>query len=362
MGFRIRLLLLICGACTGIVGPRAGAQGLDKDTVVFRIVSYNVENLFDCRHDSLKDDYEFLPDAVRHWNYRKYRKKLDQVARAVVATGGGSLPALVALCEVENDSVMRDLTRYSALREARYRYIMTHSNDERGMDVALMYQRAMFKPIGWESIAVKKSARHKRPLRDLLHVTGLLLNLDTLDVFVVHFSSRSKGTKATEPYRLSAAETLKQAVDSIGSIRTNPQIVIMGDFNDYPTNRSIATVLAAELPPANAEALRTDGLYQLLARKALRKRRFWEFATYGSYKYKGEWGLLDHILVSGNLLHPSSALYTNEERCGVATLPFLLTTDSTYGGMQPFRTYHGMRYQGGFSDHLPVYAEFRLIY
>ncbi len=92
-----------------------GQEG--KDTLTFRIVSYNVENLFDSRHDTLKNDYEFLPDATRHWNYSKYRKKLDNIARVIIATGGWTPPALVALCEVENDSVMRDLTRYSVLRE-----------------------------------------------------------------------------------------------------------------------------------------------------------------------------------------------------------------------------------------------------
>ena len=76
-----------------------------KDTLSFRVVSYNVENLFDCRHDTLKNDYEFLPDAVRHWNYTKYKKKLDNIARTITAAGGWTPPALVALCEVENDSV-----------------------------------------------------------------------------------------------------------------------------------------------------------------------------------------------------------------------------------------------------------------
>ena len=95
-----------------------------KDTLSFRVVSYNVENLFDCRHDTLKNDYEFLPDAVRHWNYTKYKKKLDNIARTITAAGGWTPPALVALCEVENDSVLRDLTKSSVLRQAGHRYAM----------------------------------------------------------------------------------------------------------------------------------------------------------------------------------------------------------------------------------------------
>ena len=100
-----------------------------KDTLSFRVVSYNVENLFDYRHDTLKNDYEFLPDAVRHWNYTKYKMKLDNIARTITAAGGWTPPALVALCEVENDSVLRDLTRRSVLREAGYRYVTTNSPD-----------------------------------------------------------------------------------------------------------------------------------------------------------------------------------------------------------------------------------------
>ena len=117
-------LLLLAALCLA-----TRAQGAEWDTLTLRIVSYNVENLFDCRHDSLKDDYEFLPQAARRWTYSKYRRKLDALARTLIATGGWTPPALVALCEVENDTVLHDLTRRSLLREAGYRYLMTHSPD-----------------------------------------------------------------------------------------------------------------------------------------------------------------------------------------------------------------------------------------
>ena len=162
-----------------------------KDTLTFRIMSYNVENLFDCRHDTLKNDREFLPDAVRRWNYTKYKKKLNAIARVIIAAGKWTPPALVALCEVENDSVLRDLTRYSVLREAGYRYVITHSPDERGINVALLYQRGIFKLLSNRSYPVMKPRRNSRPTRDILHVSGQLLNSDTLEVFVVHFPSLS---------------------------------------------------------------------------------------------------------------------------------------------------------------------------
>lgn len=327
-----------------------------KDTLTFRIASYNVENLFDCRHDTLKNDHEFLPDAVRHWNYSKYRKKLDNIARVLIATGGWTPPALVALCEVENDSVMRDLTRYSALREADYRYVMTQSPDERGIDVALLYQRSLFKLLSYQSLHVDSPRKNSRPTRDILHVSGLLLNRDTLDVFVAHFPSRSGGAKESEPYRLYAARRMKRAIDSLYLVRRHPQVILLGDFNDYPDNKSVRQVLQADVPPASPDSLFPRKLYHLLAGKAKSSKHF------GSYKYQGEWGLIDHIILSGTLLQKHSPLYTDETKAGILCLPFLLTEDKKYGGKQPFRTYYGMKYQAGYSDHLPVWAEFRIIY
>ena len=172
----------------------------------------------------------------------------------------------------------------------------------------------------------------------------------------MHFPSRSGGAKASEPYRLAAAQRLKDTTDSLLRIRTRPQIIIMGDFNDYPDNKSIQKILKAGIPPTETDSLDSRMLYHLLARKGIDNKHF------GSYKYQGEWGLLDHIILSGSLLMPGSPLYTTEEKADVIRAPFLLTEDRKYGDEQPFRTYYGMKYQGGYSDHLPVWAEFRLLY
>ena len=195
--------------CFALFVSLRSIQAQQADTLAFCVVSYNVENLFDTRHDSLKDDREFLPQSTRHWNYSKYRKKLNALARTLTAIGGWTPPALVALCEVENDSVLRDFTRYSLLREADYRYIVTRSPDERGIDVALLYQRHLFKPLSHRSIRITPTGRKLRPTRDILHVCGLLLNGDTLDVLVAHFPSRRGGAKASEPYRLHVAQVLR---------------------------------------------------------------------------------------------------------------------------------------------------------
>lgn len=341
--------------CFALSVSLQSVQAQQADTLAFRVASYNVENLFDTRHDSLKDDYEFLPASTRHWNYSKYREKLNALARSITAIGQWTPPALVALCEVENDSVLRDLTRYSLLREADYRYIVTQSPDERGIDVALLYQRHLFKPLSHQSIRITPPDRKSRHTRDILHICGLLLNGDTLDVLIAHFPSRRGGAKASEPYRLHVARVLKQMCDSLISHRKLPQLLLMGDFNAPPASKAVREILQAQAPSPE-EAPAPDRFYHLLARRAEEQR------AYGSYKYQGHWELIDHLIVSGNLLRPANGLYTCEAQANVFTAPFLLEPDRKYGGMQPFRTYIGPRYNGGVSDHLPVVAEFELIY
>ncbi|ERI86194.1 endonuclease/exonuclease/phosphatase family protein [Bacteroides pyogenes F0041] len=326
--------------------------------IPFRVMSWNVENLFDTRHDTLKNDREFLPHALRRWHYGRYRKKLTDVARTITAVGKWDPPALVALCEVENDTVLRDLTRRSPLRKSGYRYVMTQSPDARGIDVALLYQRDRFKLLASRAITVPPSKGYQ-PTRDILHVSGLVLTNDTLDLLIAHFPSRSGGVKESEPYRLQVARRLRKEADSILRARQHPQLIIMGDLNDYPTDKSIRLILDAQAPPLATD--KTSGtlhsplkLYHLLARKA--KSR-----DFGSYKHQGKWGLLDHIIVSGRLLNSSADFHTSEEKADVARLPFLLIKDEKYGGKEPYRTYKGVKYQGGISDHLPVFADFELI-
>ena len=321
-----------------------GKEYMLKDTLDFCVMSYNVENLFDCHHDSLKRDYEFLPSSTRHWTYRKYRKKLDDIARVILAVGQWNPPALVGLCEIENDSVLHALTNYSLLRTAKYRYLITHSDDERGIDVGLLYQRQLFKPVQVEMLKVPRPQGIQRPTRDILHVSGLLINLDTLDILVCHFPSRAGGAQVSKPYRLSAAATARRCVDSLYRVRQTPQIIIMGDFNDYAHNPSIQHILGNQ--PA---------LHHLLLPQTSPK-------DYGTYKYQGEWGLLDHLIVSPELLNPNAPFFVPANSGHIFRADFLLTEDRKFGGVQPFRTYRGMKYQGGVSDHLPVWAIFRLVY
>ena len=289
----------------------------------FRVMFWNVENLFDTKDDPHKNDNEFLPDAARHWNFFRYRDKLKNLAKGIIASGDEYIPDLVGLCEVENDSCIYDLVKRSPLREAGYRYVMTDSPDQRGIDVALLYQRGSFRLLQHQSIRIPYEQVERGPTRDILHVIGQVVSGDTLDVIVCHMPSRSGGQLESEPYRLFTARKLRQVADSLMDVRMNPYLVIMGDFNDYPTNRSLKEVLCGD-----------DKLRNLM--KGMKG---------GTYRYRGEWGILDQFLVSENV---------SVRGVEILRHPFLLEEDEKYGGEKPFRTYNGMKYQGGYSDHLPI--------
>lgn len=312
----------------------------------FRVMFYNVENLFDCQHDTLKNDYEFLPDAPKGWTPERYKDKLEKIAKVILTTRQESVPDLVGLCEVENDRCLKDLTEQSPLREVGYRYVMTDSPDERGIDVALLYQCGNFKLLGKSCIPVPYKEIERRPTRDILHVTGQVASGDTLDVFVCHMPSRAGGEEKSEPYRLFTAQLLNRAADSVMAVRQHPNVVIMGDFNDYPTNKSIAKVLGAVAP--KGEVLPRK-LYNLMdGRKE------------GTYRYRGEWGVLDQLIVSGFLLQGHEGMRTSYDKAQILRHPFLLEEDEKYGGNIPSRTYWGRKYHGGYSDHLPICVDFEI--
>ena len=298
----------------------------------FRIVFWNVENFFDTRDNPHKNDNEFLPTSKRRWTDARYQAKVEKTARTLVsASHEGILPKLIGLCEVENDSCLHHLTRRSLLRTAGYEYLITSSPDARGINVALLYQPQCFELLQHQSIAIPHKRVGKGPTRDILHAVGRVSSGDTLDVFVCHMPSRSGGQTKSEPYRIFTAQVLKQAVDSVMHVRKHPSVVVMGDFNDYPTDKSLQ-VLVEKSKLTNLMKGRTDG----------------------SYYYRQEWGMLDQFIVSNTLLKKRARIRTSAEKVSVFRPPFLLVADKKHRTPKPFRTYNGMRYQGGYSDHLPI--------
>lgn len=311
----------------------------------FRLLSYNVENLFDTVRSQTADDADFQPDGRYGWDGRRYWSKLGKLARVVAAAGGASPVDVVGLCEVENDSVVYDLVRRTSLARLGYDFIVTHSRDVRGLNVALLYQPARFRPVGSRTLAVPWRDVSSRPTRDLLAVEGRLSGGDTLAVVVCHFPSRRGGRKASEAFRLRAAGVLRGYVDSLFRVRPAAKMVIMGDFNDEYPCPAIADVLQATTPDSTAVV--PDRLYVLSHR--LRGPGEVE----GSYKFGDRWWQLDQMVVSGSLweaLPPSSAAI----ECRIFAPPFLLADDGQPGTQRPHRTYRGPVYQGGVSDHLPL--------
>lgn len=304
---------------------------------IFTFVELNCENLFDCRHDSLKQDIEFTPEGDRHWTRHKYWDKLDNIAKSIISCGvdgkDWNMPDMIALCEVENDSVMHDLTKRSLLRNANYDYIMTNSPDERGIDVALVYSQGSFAPIVHYPIRVSPM-EGMRPTRDILYVSGKIITGDTLHVFVIHAPSRYGGEKRTRPHRKLVTDRLCAAIDSLCSINKEPRIIVAGDFNDYPDGFMAKQICAHGLVNVSRNATGSNG-------------------AKGTYKYKGEWNSVDQIIVS-------KALSDSLHECRVNDATFLLEDDEKYGGVQPLRTYRAWKYRNGYSDHLPLVFQFRI--
>ena len=298
----------------------------------FTLVELNCENLFDCKHDSLKQDFEWTPASVRHWTPSRYWRKINRIGQTILSCQEDGIPDLVALVEVENDSCLFDLTHRSLLRNAGYQYLMTESPDVRGIDVALLYQPFTFRPLCYEMFRITP-LEGMRPTRDILYVKGETLYNDTLHVFVVHAPSRYGGEKATRPNRQLVIDRLVQAIDSIRQKSPMAKVLVAGDFNDGADSPVLASLMAHAMVNVTDAATGTHG-------------------AKGTYRYQGEWGSIDHVFVSPVLLDHIERAYIND-------LPFLLEEDKKYGGVKPLRTYNGMRYQSGFSDHLPLVVRLR---
>ena len=297
----------------------------------FRVMCYNVENLFDTADDPCKEDNEFLPDGNRYWTRGRYYHKLRQIAKTISAAGEWDTPALVGLCEVENDTVLRDLTKRSLLRNARYGYVMTDSPDERGIDVALMYSPFSFAMINHRTVRISPPDG-MRPTRDLLYVCGMTADGDTLHVIVTHMPSRRSGVRVTDRYRDIVARSVVALADSVRLLSPDAPVIVAGDFNEYAGKGCVATVCGAGFTDVSDGAVGRNG-------------------AEGTYRYHGGWGSLDHVLVSGTLARRFSD-------CRVEDAAFLIEEDGRYGGVKPRRNYLGPRWLDGYSDHLPLVVRF----
>ena len=205
-----------------------------------RIVFYNVENLFDVYNDSLTNDDEFTPEGERNWNNYKFYKKLNNLSKVIISIGEWNPPSVIGFCEIENRFVLNKLIYETPLKSIDYKIIHAESPDRRGIDVAFLYRESRFVPLFYSPIPINFPDDTLSKTRDILYVKGVLAEADTVHFFVNHWPSRYGGYEDSKPRRIFVASVLRSKVDSILSVNRDPNIIIMGDFNDEPWDESIS--------------------------------------------------------------------------------------------------------------------------
>ena len=311
----------------------------ESDSLPVRIMFYNVENLFDIVDDPLTDDNEFLPSGLMRWNQSRYYKKINSVYKTIIAAGEWNPPAIIGLCEIENRKVLDDLVNGTYLSNYGYGIIHEESPDPRGIDVCLIFRKDLVHIIdykSWTPPGINKDDFHSRSVL----YSKCLVYSDTIHIIINHWPSRRGGVLTGEPVRNQIAMMIRNAVDSLNSVSNGiSKILIMGDFNCGPDDPVIQSLVNPGKP----------GVLSLtnLADK-------YKSNVSGTYRYMGTWEMLDQIIVSDGLLNCAKGLFSDITGFRIFKPDFLLRSDSKYPGVTTFSTYRGYRYQGGFSDHLPV--------
>jgi len=312
-----------------------------------RIVFYNVENLFDIFNDSLTNDDEFTSEGERHWNNKKFYQKLNNIYKVILGIGEWNPPVAIGLCEIENRFVLNKLVYETPLKNSAYKIIHFDSPDRRGIDVAFLYRQSAFNPLVSFPVRIDLPDDTAFKTRDILYIKGILGETDTVHFFVNHWPSRYGGYEDSKPKRMFVASVLREKVDSLQKADGDPNIIIMGDFNDEPSDESIQSILSAKTDPSE---LNNSDLFDMMG--VVQKE-----AGIGTNKYREDWSVIDQFIVSGNLLSVGNNIFVSPEGAQVYAPDFLLEDDRVHLGKQPFRTYEGFSYHGGFSDHLPIYLE-----
>ena len=309
-----------------------------------RIMFYNVENLFDIYDDTLKDDNDFLPDGLMRWNLTRYNKKINSLYKTIVAAGEWNPPAVIAFCEVENRKVLEDLIYGTYLSKFNYRIIHEESPDRRGIDVCLIYRKNYVDIICYRYWIPSQVKRQDFDSRSVLY-TKMVISSDTIHLIVNHWPSRRGGVLAGENFRLQIAAMVREKVDSIiENDASGAKIIILGDFNCTPDDQVINSLISVADTGKSlinlSEGLADNGL--------------------GTYRYLGTWEMIDQVIVTNRLLSSRKGLYTEPNLLKIFKPDFLMKKDPKYPGFTPFSTYQGYKYQGGFSDHLPVLLDLKL--
>jgi len=304
----------------------------------YTIAFYNLENLFDTKNDPTTLDDDFTPKGRKNWNYKRYRNKIRKLGNVIAQLGTDRSfysPAIVGVVEVENQKVLEDLVTSKSLKKHKYGIVHYDSPDERGIDVALLYKKKLFKLLHSETfpLYLEDEQGNRDYTRDILLVKGSL-NGELIYVLVNHWPSRRSGEDLTEEKRIKAAELATHITATIISENKNAKIIIMGDFNDDPSNTSVKNYLVNNTFYNPMERLVNIGN--------------------GTLNYKKTWHLFDQIIFSKNFFNNEKEKHSFKY-AEVFDRYFLKEWNGKFKG-NPFRTYIGKWYQGGFSDHFPVYV------
>jgi predicted extracellular nuclease len=309
----------------------------------FTIACYNVENLFDTIDNIDVKDEEFLPSSEKLWTSIRYQKKLDDISRVLLEINPSDLPVIIGLVEVENQNVLNDLVHASAFKNQNYGIIHHESPDFRGIDVAMIYRKDKFKVIMHEILPVTFDDDPNYKTRDILLVTGQL-NGQIFHIFVNHWPSRIGGDEKTETKRMKASAVLKNRINQLFAIDPKANIIVMGDMNDEPTNKSLTEIQSVNSIDSGARLVNimvsddSEGL--------------------GTYFYNGDWNMLDNILVSNRMINSSQFRIENNK--GSIFSSEWMIFENKNGAKTPNRTYVGNKYTGGVSDHFPVYFKIKV--
>lgn len=335
------ILYLVVAAMVAFCLPVRAQENSGRRVQVAGIAFYNFENLFDTIPNNPEGrDLEFTPGGQRQWDGRKYRIKVHNLAYAISQfktrlTPYG--PAIIGVSEIENRSVMEDVVNEPELRDLNLQIVHHDSPDARGVDVGLIYNPRYFRV---ENVTNHRLTAVPFRTRDQMCVVGSLLG-QQIAVIVNHWPSRLGGQEQSEPNRMAAAELCRTIADSLWRVNPDMGVIIMGDLNDDPQDRSCAQVLGAL---KNADKVDNHGFYN----------PWWRMLDrgIGTLAYRSQWNLFDQIIISGNLVHsPENRWNFYEAR--VLNFDFLKDTEGNRQGY-PKRTYASGSFLGGYSDHFPT--------
>lgn len=315
------------------------AQTKNPITVAF----YNCENFFDTKDDPNKKDDEFLPESAMKWDDTRFMNKLNKVAQVLDSTVAGSgLPALVGLVEIENKWVLEELVSKSQFKEKSYGVLATDSPDERSIDCGLLYDKSVFTLVDFKELNATNPSLGDYKTRNVLFATLKASNGDMIYVFVNHWPSRRSGETESEPRRVFAAEQVRNKINEIQKKDAKAKVIVMGDFNDHPTDKSILNTLMASDKPQDKGDL--YNAYQTL-----------DAAKQGTHYYDKEWRVLDQIIVSQGFIGAKKGYKFDPKNAHILKKDFVLFKNAKTGEEKPNRTYSGEKYYNGYSDHLSVY-------